>query len=82
MSEQPISAREQQVTNLEHRATPIPEQEQQVTTNELRATPEAEGEQEQQEAKNENVAEDFEAGVLAQLDSLYRGQTPCWGYSR
>jgi RNA polymerase sigma-70 factor (ECF subfamily) len=46
------------------------EQEQQQAISEY--TP-SEQEQEQQQAANENTpSEDFEAGVLAQLDSLYR----------
>src|SRR2546427_12670953 len=49
---------------------PISEQEQQQPTSEN--TP-SEQEQEQQQAASENTpSEDFEAGVLAQLDSLYR----------
>src|SRR2546423_14547036 len=49
---------------------PISEQEQQQATSEN--TP-SEQEQEQQQATSENTpSEDFEAGVLAQLDSLYR----------
>lgn len=50
---------------------PISEQKQQTSRNENIPTPASE--QEQQIAKGENApTEDFEAGVLAQLDSLYR----------
>src|SRR5947208_3592694 len=51
---------------------PISEQEQEQQKAISENTP-SEQEQEQQQAANENTpSEDFEAGVLAQLDSLYR----------
>ncbi len=70
MSEQPISAQEQQVTNDEDRST---EQEQHISSDHNEVTPTTQTKQEAvHDTKSENVSEDFEAGVLAQLDSLYR----------
>src|SRR2546423_7537417 len=55
---------------------PISEQEQEQQQAISENTP-SEQEQEQQQAANENTpSEDFEAGVLAQLDSLYRTARP------
>jgi RNA polymerase sigma-70 factor, ECF subfamily len=70
MSEQPISAQEQQVTNDEHRST---EHEQPISNDEDALTPTTQTKQQTvHDTKSENALEDFEAGVLAQLDSLYR----------
>jgi len=71
MSEQPFSAQEQQVVNDEHRSASTLEQEQHISTDEVTPTTPIK-QQTAHDTKSENVSEDFEAGVLAQLDSLYR----------